>query len=158
VEEGDMATTWPARALHLVDIDNLLGDPATYDELEIGWTICAYKHAASFVDGDHVVVATSPFARHALAIGTAWPGARHVWRKGKDGADLALLESAAWAVKTGNFGRVVIGSGDHIFVDALEWFAAANVPVQVVSRRDACAGVLWHRAAALTFLLKRVPA
>ncbi len=153
-----MAMTRPARALHLVDIDNLLGDPATCDELEIGWTISAYKHAASFVEGDHVVVATSPFGRHALAIGTAWPGARHIWRKGKDGADLALLESAAWAVKTGNFGRVVIGSGDHIFADALEWFAAVGVPVQVVSRRESCAGILWHRADMLTFLLERVPA
>jgi hypothetical protein len=55
-----MATTRPTRSLHLVDIDNLLGDPAMYDEIEIGWTICAYKHAASFVEGDHV-------RRHPLA-------------------------------------------------------------------------------------------
>ena len=55
-----------ARALHLVDIDNLLGDPATDDEDKIGWTIHAYQDLASVVAGDHVVVATSPFGRHAV--------------------------------------------------------------------------------------------
>ena len=147
-----MATTRPARALHLVDIDNLLGDPATDDELEIGWTIHAYQDAASFAEGDHAVVATSPFGRHAFAIGTAWPGAQHLWRKGRDGADLALLEQAAWAVETGQFGRVVIGSGDRIFLVALEWFEGVGVPVEVVSRRDALALALKTRARSVRFM------
>jgi len=152
VEEGEMAMTRPARALHLVDIDNLLGDPATDDELEIGWTICAYKHAASFVVGDHAVVATSPFGRHAFAIGNAWPGAQHLWRKGRDGADLALLDEAAWAVETRHFSRVVIGSGDRIFLTALEWFEGAGVPVEVVSRRRSLADALRTRARSVRFM------
>ena len=63
-----------ARALHLVDIDNLLGNPATDDEDEIGWTVRTYQRVASVRPGDHVVVATSPFGRHTLAIGTRGPG------------------------------------------------------------------------------------
>jgi hypothetical protein len=52
--------------------DNLLGDPATDDELAIGWTIHAYQDAAAFSEGDCVVVATSPFGRHAFADVTTW--------------------------------------------------------------------------------------
>jgi hypothetical protein len=147
-----------ARALHLVDIDNLLGDPATDDELEIGWTVSAYKHLASVATGDHVVVATSPFGRHAYAVGTAWPGVGHVWRGGHDGADLALLEEARWAVARGEFGRVVIGSGDRIFLVALEWFEGAGVPVEVVARRKSMADALRCRARAFTFLPDRISA
>ena len=147
-----MATTRPARALHLVDIDNLLGDPATDDEVEIGWTVHTYKGVASFEEGDHVVVATSPFGRHAFAIGTAWPGAQHLWRKGRDGADLALLEHAAWAMEAGNFDRVVIGSGDRIFLVALEWFEGAGIPVEVVSRRRSLAAALRTRARSVRYM------
>jgi hypothetical protein len=152
VEEGDMASTRTARTLHLVDIDNLLGDPATDDERAIGWTIHAYKDVASVAAGDHVVVATSPFGRHALAIGTAWPGVGHVWRKGRDGADLALLDEAEWAVNSGAFTRVVIGSGDRIFLVALEWFEGAGVPVQIVARRRSAARALCTRARSVAFL------
>ena len=144
--------------MHLVDIDNLLGDPATDDEDEIGWTIHAYRDVASVVAGDHVVVATSPFGRHAYAIGTAWPGARHIWRKGQDGADLALLESAAWALDSGEFTRVVIGSGDRIFLVALEWFEGIGVPVEVVSRRRSAARALCTRARSVTYLPERAAA
>jgi hypothetical protein len=147
-----MATTRPARALHLVDIDNLLGDPATHDEREIGRTVHAYRDVASFEEGDHVVVATSPFGRHAFAIGTAWPGAQHLWRKGRDGADLALLEQAAWAMETGSFDRVVIGSGDRIFLAALEWFEGVGVPVEVVSRRRSLADALRTRARSVRYM------
>ena len=152
-EEGDMA-----RALHLVDIDNLLGNPATDDEDEIGWTIRTYQRVASVRPGDHVVVATSPFGRHALAIGTAWPGVGHVWRKGTDGADMALLEEAEWAVETGAFTRVVIGSGDRIFLVALELFEGIGVPVEVVSRRRSAARALCTRARSVTFLPERAAA
>ena len=69
-----------------------------------------------------------------------------------DGADLALLESAAWAVKTGNFGRVVIGSGDRIFLVALEWFEGVGVPVEVVARRDALAVALRTRARSVRYI------
>ena len=147
-----------ARALHLVDIDNLLGDPATHDENEIGWTIHAYRDVASVVAGDHVVVATSPFGRHALAIGTAWPGVGHVWRKGADGADMALLEEAEWAVATGAFTRVVIGSGDRIFLVALELFEGIGVPVEVVTRRRSAARALCTRARSVSFLPERAVA
>ena len=135
-----------ARALHLVDIDNLLGDPATHDENEIGWTIHAYRDVASVVAGDHVVVATSPFGRHALAIGTAWPGV------------MALLEEAEWAVATGAFTRVVIGSGDRIFLVALELFEGIGVPVEVVTRRRSAARALCTRARSVSFLPERAVA
>jgi len=152
-EEGDMA-----RALHLVDIDNLLGNPATDDEDEIGWTIRTYKSVAAVRPGDHVVVATSPFGRHALAIGTAWPGVGHVWRKGADGTDMALLEEAEWAVETRAFNRVVIGSGDRIFLVALELFEGAGVPVEVVTRRRSAARALCTRARSVRFLPERAAA
>jgi hypothetical protein len=140
------------RALHLIDIDNLLGDPVTTDADHIARTLAAYRVLAGAAPGDHVAVATAPNPGHALAIGTAWPGVTHLWRGGRDGADLALLEVASWAVELDGFDRVVIGSGDRIFLTALEWFEARGIPVEVVARRRSLARALRARARTVRFL------
>ena len=89
------------------------------------------------------------------AIGTAWPGVGHVWRKGTDGADTPHVNRL---VLRGAFTRVVIGSGDRIFLVALELFEGIGVPVEVVSRRRSAARALCTRARSVTFLPERAAA
>ena len=110
----------PHRTLHLVDADNLLGDPNTCDEEFIAATFDAYRKAAGHRPGDHIVVATGTNSRHVYAVENAWPNASHRRRSGTDGADLELLDAAEWAARSGRFDRAVIGSGDRIFMVAFD--------------------------------------
>lgn len=122
------------RSLHLIDVDNLLGDPRTTDQTRVSLLFDEYRHVADFQFGDLAVVATGCNADHVLAVELAWPSARHARRSGPDGADLALLDEVEWAVASGRFGRVVLGSGDAIFLHAVERLLAADLVVEVVSR------------------------
>jgi hypothetical protein len=99
------------RELHLIDIEN-----------EIGKAEPSATEVAQF--------------RHFyLAIADGWPGARSVYKQGKDGADLALLEVALDEGAAGRFGKVVIASGDHVFTEAVDTLQAHSVDVRVFARK-----------------------
>src|SRR5687768_9159990 len=68
------------RVLHLVDVDNLLGDPRQATPASTREALATYRSAAGFGRGDLAVLATN----HTLAVevGTAWPGARLLVRSG----------------------------------------------------------------------------
>jgi len=134
------------RTLHLVDVDNLLGDPNCTQPERIDSLFAAYRRASSFAPGDQVVVATGCNARHALTVEMAWPSVCHRRRAGRDGADMALLEESEWAADTGRFSRVVIGSGDRIFLAALDRLRSADIAVDFVSRRNSLSAALALRA------------
>jgi hypothetical protein len=140
------------RTLHLVDVDNLLGDPGTTDDTEIERTLDAYRAASGYRIGDHVLVATHPGAKHAFAIHEAWPGVSHRWRRGKDGADMVLLDAADEAVRSHRYGRVVIGSGDRIFLEAMDRLRRKDVEVAFVSRRRSLARALQVRGMDIRYL------
>ena len=134
------------RTFHLVDADNLLGDPTTTDRAFIEATFAAYRLAAGYRSGDLVVVATGCNGLHVFEVEAAWPGALHRRRSGSDGADLELLEEAKWAAESGRFGRVVIGSGDRIFIVAFDALRASDLTVDVVARPRSLARCLAIRA------------
>lgn len=134
------------RTLHLVDADNLLGDPQCTDAAHIGAVFQAYRTASAFTPGDQVVVATGCNSHHALSVELAWPSVCHRRRSGPDGADMALLEESQWAASVGRFRRVVIGSGDRIFLAALDQLRSADITVDVVSRRRSLSTALALRA------------
>ena len=106
----------------------------------------AYRQASAYTHGDHVVVATGCNSQHALTVELAWPSVCHRRRSGPDGADMALLEESDWAASVGRFRRVVIGSGDRIFLAALDRLRSADITVQVVSRRRSLSSALALRA------------
>jgi hypothetical protein len=134
------------RTLHLVDADNLLGDPTTVDRRFIAATFDEYRRVARYTEGDHAVVATGVNGWHVLEVERAWPGACYRRRAGADGADHELLDVAEWAATSGRYDRVVIGSGDRIFLVAFEQLVAAGVAVEVVARRRALSLALAVRA------------
>ena len=60
------------RTLHLVDVDNLLGDPRQATPASVAAILAADRHAVRVAPADLVVVATNPGL--ALDVGLAWPG------------------------------------------------------------------------------------
>jgi len=146
------------RTLHLVDADNLLGDPSTTDAAFIRTVFDAYRAAAGLAAGDHVVVATGRNGWHVLEVELAWPRALHRRRSGADGADQELLDLFDWAVAADRHGRIVVGSGDGMFAPAVERSIAAGLEVGVVARPEALSRSLASAARHVHLLLTEAAA
>lgn len=120
------------RRLHLVDVENLAGDPMP-SLGQVREVQGLYTECLGFGAMDQVVVATSHLTLLNAALG--WPHARYRVRSGPDGADLELLEVVVSENIATRFTHVAIGSGDGVFARAATSLAAAGVWVTVVSRR-----------------------
>ena len=133
------------RTLHLIDIENLAGGSDASPEL-LDDVVRAYRCAAPVSPGDHVIIAAG--SRLAFAAGAAWPGARLVVGHGVDGADRALLAQitdVAWV--TTRFDRVVLGSGDGIFTDALATIRAMGIATGIIANARRFSWMLQQQAA-----------
>src|SRR4051812_14471354 len=109
--------TTTTRTLHLVDLENLVGDPmasgaAALDALD---ALDRYLTTAGHQDGDHVVLAANPGLVRTVMFDLPVPCNAHAV-PGTDGADLMLLEQAEPGFVAARFGRLVVGSGDHEFL------------------------------------------
>lgn len=101
---------------------------------------------------DHLIVA----ANHRLAadVKIAWPACRVIAGGGRNGADEALLaelSDIAWISE--RFDRVIVGSGDGIFVGAVHALRSMGLPVGVISRVESLSGAL-RRAASFVRLIE----
>jgi hypothetical protein len=140
---------FPARRLHLVDIENLVGDPLP----SLGQVRRArglYEARLAFGAMDQVEVASSHLALVNAALG--WPYAHYRTRSGPDGADLALLDVLRHEDVAGRFTHVVIGSGDHLFAEEVARLAGQGVWVTVVSRQHSLSRRLELAAREVIFL------
>lgn len=131
-----------ARALHLVDLENLAACQHVTIDAAIA-TAEQYRTTADRRPGDLTVVGSSH--HNGFAARVAFPEATVRWRSGRDGADLALID-ALDEFDLGRFGRVVIGSGDGIFADVADRCRRQGVTVTVVARPTAIA----HRLATVS--------
>lgn len=112
-----VSSRYDARALHLIDLENLTGDPGAGPDL-IARTWATYCRAVPITPTDHVVVAScSLFAKNAWWV-LPRTGIQRRVRDGADGADLALLDELDVAATARRFERLVIGSGDGVFAAA----------------------------------------
>ena len=128
--ESEPIETERSRAIHLVDIENLVG---TGDPTSVSVQRVRAEYVSQFVqDGDIIVLACSHFAYAKVAF--AWPNARHLLRSGTDGTDLALLEVVENERVEERFDHVFIASGDGIFTDAAGRLGSFGVDVTVASR------------------------
>jgi hypothetical protein len=124
---------FPARTLHVIDIENLVGSaiPTTEQVRDVeGW----YTQHIGFGPDDMVVIAASHLGLLNVALG--WPHARYRVRSGPDGADLELLDVLLHEDIPNRFTHVVLGSTDRIFGPTSQSLAARGVKVTVVHRRD----------------------
>lgn len=118
------------RHLILIDIENLTATPSpTQTELETA--IAELRFAVPDYDDVQRVVACSHHA--AATVAFAFPKARHIWRSGRDGADMALLDVLESEGVAERYERVTICSGDGIFADMAALLAGKGVVVTVVS-------------------------
>lgn len=123
------------RTLHLVDLENLIGDPWAKGP-GVGETLKRYLELASWREGDLVYVASCPPIIAEVAF-TPPVSCSFFAARGEDGADMRLLAQAPpeWVVR--RFGRLVIGSGDGIFAARAAAVRDLGVGIEIVSRRDA---------------------
>ncbi len=121
------------RALHLVDVENLLGG-TDFTEADVAAVARNYRQIARVGADDLVVVASSHHT--ALPVWFGWGEARRLVRSGSDGADLALLDVVKHEDVAVRFERVVIGSGDGIFAFGAAALQRDGVGVTVVSQRE----------------------
>jgi len=122
---------FPARTLHLVDIENLAG-AAIPTRLQVMDVQDRYARQVAVGDDDLVVMASSHLALVNAALG--WPRVRYRVRSGPHGADLELLDVLLHEDVPARFTHVAIGSGDGVFRRAAETLAAGGMWVTVVSR------------------------
>ncbi|MGZ6977069.1 MAG: hypothetical protein ACXVJW_03090 [Acidimicrobiia bacterium] len=119
-----ITTLTTTRTLHLVDIENLVGDPHATKAAALD-ALTRYVDLAGYVDGDHVVVAANPGLVAQIAFDLPVPCSPHAAR-GENGADLILLAQAEPGFVADRY--------DTAFTDAALAVRDRGIPVVVVSR------------------------
>jgi hypothetical protein len=130
----------------LVDIENLAGT-ASPTSAEVEAVMAALGEVVPGFGEAQRVVACSHRAARTVAF--ACPMARHLWRSGPDGADLALLEILEDEHVADRFEFVTICSGDGIFTAVAARLAEHGVDTTVVALKG-------HLAARLELAARRV--
>lgn len=140
---------FPARTMHLVDIENLAGTGLP-TESQVAGLHQAYTNRVGVGPMDQVVIGCN---HNALpAAGHGWPGARYLIRSGPDGADTELLTVITAENVATRFTHVTIASGDHIFTWAAACLAAGGCQVTVVSLTTSLARTLRLAAQRVIYL------
>jgi hypothetical protein len=124
------------RTLHLVDIENLVGNPRAETGVVLA-TVDAFLANAHWAPGDHVIVAANPGLMARVAFDLPVPANVHC-APGRDGADRMLLAVVSPHTTRACYGRLVIGSGDGIFAGRARAMADAGLAVEVIARPDGC--------------------
>ena len=127
------------RELHLVDVENLMGTP-WFIAPEVAQLRATYDRVSGASRVSHYLVGTSADG-NVMEAGIGWGQGRPLFRRGANGAERALLNEATVG-EAAKYGRVVIGSGDHYFVEFAAALHAVGVAVTVVSRRAALSRAL----------------
>src|SRR3954447_16532387 len=134
-KQSEMTSTLTTtRTLHLVDIENLVGDPKapTATVLDV---LDRFLDLAGYRDGDHVVIAANPGLMARVAFALPLPCNVHAAR-GENGADLVLLAQAEPSRVAARYDRLLVGSGDGAFADVALAVRDLGTPVVVVARAD----------------------
>jgi hypothetical protein len=141
-----MTTTFTTtRTLHLVDIENLVGDPYATKATALD-ALSRYLSTAGYRDGDHVVIAANPGLMAQIAFDLPVPCNVHAAR-GADGADRILLAQADPGFVADRYDRLVVGSGDGAFTDTALAVRDRGVPVVIVADGRSLSG--WLQGAGL---------
>jgi hypothetical protein len=127
------------RHLFLIDIENLAGTPSPtrYDVRSVE---AALMGALPDFGTAQRIVACSHHAAEIVAFES--PGGRCLWRSGRNGADLVLLDVLENEHVDERFGRVTLCSGDGIFANSVARLASAQVDVTVAARKGSLAARL----------------
>jgi hypothetical protein len=131
------------RTLHLVDLENLLGEHRKEADANAG--LREYLHVARWSQGDHVDIAADPEIIRQIGFDKPVPCALHAAR-GNDAADEMLLAMAPPELIARRYRRLVIGSGDVIFLKRALAARELGVGVVIVARSNGVAARYRRRA------------
>lgn len=129
---GAFKQTSLGRRLVLIDIENYCGKPVLETEDVIG-ARASIELPSKAGSGDLFVIGTS-HTHNFLSAKRAWPGAEHVFGRGHNGADVAIIEAARrhlTSIRT--FEEVLMLSGDGIFTTLMREIGERGVSTTVVS-------------------------
>jgi len=124
--------------LYLIDVENLVdGFIFSRSIVRLQEII---QNSIPAEPGDVVIVGTAILGipRTVTAV---WPQAQCLLRKGKDGADHALLRELCLR-DLSNFSEVVIASGDHIFAEEAARLQLEGLSVTVLAKRGSISRLL----------------
>jgi len=138
-----------ARHLVLIDIENLAATPSPTQQA-VRTVRASLQDLLPDFESALWVIACSHHAAPTVAF--EFPRARHLWRSGRDGADLALLEVLTNEPVDDRFGRVSICSGDGIFANEAARLGGAGVEVTALAREGHLAARLRLAARNVVFL------
>lgn len=152
VRPGRHRMTRPRR-LHLLDVENLVAGRVSNQSVTTMWS--QFVAAVDLRWDDLSTVSVS--RRHAATTFFALPTDVHrvIGSDVHDGADVALIESVDvdWASR--NFGRVVIGSGDHIFAPLARQLTENGLQVLQVTGIGYCSADLYRACTGHTTLRRQ---
>jgi hypothetical protein len=120
----------PNPRLHEIDIENLAGAGLLSTEV-VRKVKALYENAVGVEANDLVVVAAGPQNKGAVFEG--WGQAVYKFRKGKDGADDALVSLVDQISDLTMFGHIFIGSGDSKLAQVAEKAKSQGVGATVVT-------------------------
>ena len=106
------------RTLHLVDIENLVGEPVAWTDKNVEAVFFEYLQEANWQPGDSLVVASNPGLMGLLAFKLSAIPHRSLCATGPDAADNLLINAVPTEIAD-RYGRIVVGSGDHAFTQLL---------------------------------------
>jgi len=124
--------------LYLIDIENLI------DGLIFTRSIMRLREIIQNsipVKSDDIVIVGTDITGMSRTITAAWPQAQCLFRRGRDGADHALLRELCLR-DLSNFSEVVIASGDHIFAEEAARLLLEGFSVTVLARKGAISRLL----------------
>ena len=106
------------RTLHLVDIENLVGEPVAWTDKNVEAVFFEYLQEANWQPGDSLVVASNPGLMGLLAFKLSGIAHRSLCATGPDAADNLLINAVPNEIAD-RYSRIVVGSGDHAFTQLL---------------------------------------
>lgn len=115
---------------HFVDLENLIGK-GKFSVHDVRKVKLLYKKMTHFNSEDVIVIASGPQNKEAIYEG--WHNAVYQWRKGKDGADYALLDLFHSLREPNKFSHIYVASGDGALAPVAEESSMLGIPTTVVT-------------------------
>ncbi|WP_426571335.1 NYN domain-containing protein [Aquihabitans sp. McL0605] len=142
----------PQRAMHLLDIEYLVGGPAKAEGADVQGLVTQFRSTAEWHGNDLMIGAASHWCYQRLAFDMPSDVRFLPAGGGPDAADLQLLGEIdpVWVAERAD--RVVVGSGDHIFEDLIIDLRNEGVEVWAVGHRHNMARRLQMVADEVRFL------
>jgi hypothetical protein len=126
ISDGD------TRSIHFVDIENLVGS-GVINHWQVQSMCGKYVSKTNATINDLFFIAAGPQNRQATVEGWSWGHTFYQFRKGKDGADHALVDFFSSIERVAMFEQIYIASGDHGLKEIATKAHSCGIPVTVVT-------------------------